>query len=328
MPFLTGSCKYSPAMVDPQSTIVALSSVAGSSATSVIRISGGRASKLLQQFTHQRLRAGMVASARWQLEPQIDVSCWIYGFLAPRSYTGEDLFEIHIPGSPALMQMILEQVQASGAIAAAPGEFTQRAFLNGRMDLVAAEAVAALISAQTDAEIRAAHQLLDGQLKRTCSAVQESIVQNLALVEASVDFVDEDITFIDDDQMREDLRTARAQLEQILKDSYHWETLSSTPTVALAGAPNVGKSSLLNRLCGLDRMIVSSIAGTTRDVIRAPMRNSLGEILICDCAGIETPQSSLERQMREAADAVFRMADHILFVIAADDDDWGDDEDW
>ena len=149
-------------MYDPQNTIVAPSSAAGSSATSVIRVSGGQAAALLGRFTAQPLRAGMVVGTSWQLEPQLNVPCWIYGFCGPHSYTGEDLVEIHLPGSPALVQMIIEQLQASGAAAAAPGEFTQRAFLNGRMDLVAAEAVAALISAQTDAEIRAAHQLLDG----------------------------------------------------------------------------------------------------------------------------------------------------------------------
>jgi tRNA modification GTPase len=299
--------------MNAQDTIAAISSAVGAAARMIVRFSGADAHRIAEELTGARFTPAQ--ATRHRVPP--GVTAWVYAFHAPRSYTGEDLIEFHIPGSPILARMLLDEIIRRGARHAEPGEFTARAYFNGRLDLTQAEGVAATIGAHSERELRAARQLLAGELASRLRPVMHDVAQVLALVEVGIDFADEDVTFLSSDQVRDRCQAAAAALDALLRDSARFERLSHEPRIVLVGRPNAGKSTLLNALAGADRAIVSAVAGTTRDALWAEVRLAHGVVRVVDVAGIEdTPgeDDDIARQMREQALRELATADHVVLV--------------
>jgi tRNA modification GTPase len=233
---------------------------------------------------------------------------------APRSYTGEDVVELSCHGSPALLRLILLWLVAGGARLAAPGEFTRRAFLNGRLDLAQAEAVALMIGARTDRAVALAARALAGGLSEQVRGLQARLVDVIAGFEVTLDFPEEGVAH-DVESARIALRELRAEAERWLEGARHGRVVHSGLTIALVGPPNAGKSSLLNALLGQDRAIVSDIPGTTRDVVEGAIVLAGVPVRLLDTAGIEAPRDEIEaegiRRSRRAMDE----SDLLLVVL-------------
>jgi len=311
--------------MNPSDTIVAISSAVGPAPRMILRLTGPQSLSIAADLTSTAPAHAAALPARiWP-----GVSGWLYTFVAPRSYTGQDSAEFHIPGSPVLARMLLDEIVRRGARLAEPGEFTARAYLNGRMDLTQAEGVAATIAAHSEREARAARQLLSGELARRLMPLMEEVASILALVEVGIDFSDEDVTFIAPSDVQIRSNAAAASLETLLTQSVRFEHLSREPRVVLVGRPNAGKSTLINALSGFERAIVSAIAGTTRDALSAQIHLARGSITLVDVAGLEalaeptTVDSSalhyIHQQMRERALHELETADFVILVHAADD---------
>ncbi|KPK74462.1 MAG: hypothetical protein AMJ79_14060 [Phycisphaerae bacterium SM23_30] len=305
-------------------TIVAMSSAGGVSTRGLIRMSGGRAWELAENMFQPKTANdcyGKEAGGHLRywggvwLTDKESCPAQMYVFRQPASYTGEDMIELHLPGSPVLLQMVLGRLLQAGARMARPGEFTARAFFNGRLDLSEAEAVAEVVSARSDAQLRGAQRLLNGALRRRCEQITAQIAEVLALVEAQIDFSDQDLELTSPATLRRLVAAAQAQVEKLLAESVGWEELSYLPQVVLAGPVNAGKSSLANALLGIDRSIVNAMAGTTRDVLTAPMRLKHGECLLEDTAGLGPADDILAEESQELARQAMARGDLLLWVI-------------
>jgi tRNA modification GTPase len=313
-------------------TIVAISSAAGSAARGIIRVSGPEALGLVDTIFHgvsvAEAASWSVHKGRCRLTGAVFCPADLYIFRAPHSYTTQDVVEFHLPGSGPLLQMVLQRLLAAGARSAEPGEFTARAFFNGRIDLTEAEAVAEVINARSDSQLRAAERLLDGRLHRVCSEITRRLTEALALVEAGIDFSEEDIEFATGEQLQGQVTAVLGDLDRLLTDSMTWDELTHLPRVAVAGPANAGKSSLVNSLSGIDRSIVSSIAGATRDLLTVPLSLPDGECMLIDTAGLYNAAEAVSDPLAEAARKLSRRAvatcDLLLWVFdAAEADSYG-----
>ncbi len=288
-------------------TIVAISSPPGSGVRGVLRLSGPQAFELASTvFTpadgsnitdargHQRLCGSL------RIAEDATLPAEAYTFRAPASYTRQDLVELHAIGSPPVLAILLERLTAGGARIAEPGEFTGRAYLSGAMDLTRVEGVAAMIHAQTDAQMRASEALLHGALSRRTHAMRDELADLLALIEAEIDFAEEPIEFISSESILATIERTAADLQELLEKSESVERLELCPRIVLVGLPNAGKSTLFNALTGVDRAIQSATAGTTRDVIVAPLKLAHGEVLLCDTAGVFTPSETSDPGLPDA----------------------------
>lgn len=315
-----------------EDTIVAISSPPGIGPRGIIRLSGPQAialaslafrcddsSDLRNVKGHQR-RLGEV-----RLESDAWVPAEAYLFRAPASYTRQDLVELHTSGSPAVLAGVLEFLVAQGARPAEPGEFTGRAFLTGAMDLTRVEGVAAIIHAQSDAQLKASETLLHGALGKRVKSIRDALVDLLALIEAGIDFAEEPIEFIASADIVRDLDDAIAAINDLLVHCTHAERLEVLPRVVLAGFPNAGKSTLFNRLTGMDRAIQSALAGTTRDAIAAPLKLQGSEAMLYDTAGVfdlrcmpdDAASSELHNRILESTMGAIESADLVLLVVDA-----------
>jgi tRNA modification GTPase len=236
-------------------------------------------------------------------------------FRAPRSYTRDDVVEILTFGAPPVLKLVMEQAIRHGAKLAEPGEFTARAFLNGRLTLSQAEAVAGIIAAQSDSQLRAARMLADGALAVRVQAFSKDLAGLTALVEADIDFAEEPIDFITPEELAARVDSVRLHIDEILADSAASDRINVLPQVLLIGPPNAGKSSLMNRLSQTDRAICAAVAGTTRDILRAPAQIGDQEIMLLDTAGIdETDDEIVEASRALALDASERV-DAVCLVL-------------
>ncbi|MGE5612077.1 MAG: tRNA modification GTPase, partial [Bacillota bacterium] len=292
------------------------------------RLWGGLAHEFAGLRAGQELGAGATAGRRMLRFAGLAVPVWVYGFHGPRSYTGEDLVELHVPGNPLLVRMLLDELLRRGARAAEAGEFTARAYFNGRMDLTEAEGVAAAVGARGEQELRAARQLLSGELARRLRPMMDQLANTLALVEVGIDFSEEDVTFISGEEIGRRAREIDAALERLLAESARFERLTHEPQIVLVGRPKAGKSTLLNAMAGTQRAVVSPVAGTTRDVIWAEVALERGMIRLMDAAGLEehlpaaddaSPRASIARQMHARALAAMESADGVVLLHDATD---------
>ena len=233
---------------------------------------------------------------------------------APRSYTGEDVVELSCHGSPALLRALLERLVAHGARLAEPGEFTRRAFLNGRLDLAQAEAVALLISARTERAVKLAARGVAGDLGRRLHALRERLLDLVAGLEVTLDFP-EDGVGTEPTAAASAVQALVAEVSMLREGARRGRVVHDGMTVAIIGAPNAGKSSLLNALVGRERAIVSPVAGTTRDVIEATLDLGGVPIRLLDTAGIGTPRDALEAEGMKRSRQAIDESDLLIVVV-------------
>lgn len=302
-------------------TIVAISSPPGSAWRGIVRLSGSHAFEIaagrLSSDAASRLESirGNSAHSAEIMVSGTQLPCTVFHFRAPKSYTRQDMVELHLLGAPTLLALVLEECIEAGARRADPGEFTARAFLAGALDMSQVHGIAGMIAARSDQQLQAAARLLHGDLSRTATAAREEIADLLSLVEGALDFADEPIEFITPEALRSRLKTIVQSLETTSSAALRMERWQSLPSVVLVGPPNAGKSSLLNRLSGVNRSICTAISGTTRDVITVPVALDEDECLLTDTAGLGDPADSLDAQAQVAARKAIASADLILALV-------------
>jgi tRNA modification GTPase len=236
-------------------------------------------------------------------------------FTAPASFTGEDVLELQGHGGPQILQMLMSRVMALGARPARPGEFSDRAFLNTKLDLVQAEAVADLIESATEASARAAQRSLEGVFSEQVNKLQQELIDLRVFVEAALDFPDEEIDFLADSDVLEKLVMVDKRLQSLKDQAHQGQLLRDGINIAIAGLPNAGKSSLLNALAGRDSAIVTDIPGTTRDVLREYISLDGLPVHVSDTAGIRESADLVEAEGVRRARATMLTADLVLLVI-------------
>ncbi len=297
-------------------TIAAVATPPGRGGVGMVRISGPRAAHIavdllghLPPARYADYRAFRAADGG-----AIDHGLALY-FPAPHSYTGEDVLELHGHGGPMVMDLLMQRVLAMGARLARPGEFTERAFLNGKMDLAQAEAVADLIDSASHTAARCAVRSLEGAFSAQVHGVVERLIHLRMYVESAIDFPEEEIDFLSDGHVTSALHTLREDVDALLKTGEQGRLLRDGMTVVIAGRPNAGKSSLLNRLAERDSAIVSDIPGTTRDVLREHIHLNGLPLHIIDTAGLRDSADPVEAQGIARAWKEIEKADRVLLVV-------------
>lgn len=306
------------------STIAALSTPAGESGIAVVRVSGGRALAILtglfrtkdgaahgDDWEHRRLYHGWVVDAKG--EPIDEVVCAV--MRGPESYTGDDTVEISCHGNTVIVSRLLRATFEGGARPAEPGEFTKRAFLNGKLDLIQAEAVGNLIHARSELQQRVAREQLDGSLSTRIGALADELLGLLGIVEANIDFIEEGIETIDYDESLALVRAHRGHLDTLLGSASLSRPFYEGYRVGIAGPVNAGKSSLFNRLIGENRAIVTEIPGTTRDVLREPIILDGLLFVLQDTAGLRGTTDRVESIGVGLAESTMGEADIVLFMV-------------
>lgn len=306
----------------PRETIAAISTAAGEGAIALVRISGENAIKVAGQIFRGKYAPSDLKSHSQHLGQIIENGSVIDQAMlsvhrAPNSYTGEDLIEISCHGGALVTAKVLEACLRAGARPARPGEFTERAYLNGRMDLTQAEAVIDLIRAQTDLALRSASEQLRGRLGNEFRALQQRLIEIIAHLEASMDFPEEGISPDDNETIRARLVSLQNDIGQLIATAESGRILREGLRVVIFGATNAGKSSLLNRMLGFDRAIVSEMHGTTRDSIEERINLRGIALRLFDTAGLRTPENTVEREGIERTQRALETADLRLHIVDA-----------
>ena len=302
----------------PPDTIAAIATAPGRGGIGVVRVSGAGLGAFALALCGRAPRPRTAHFTRFldEHERPIDEGVLLY-FAAPASFTGEDVIELQGHGGPVVMQMLLERCLQLGARLAEPGEFTRRAFLNGKLDLAQAEGVADLIEASTAAAARSAVRSLSGQFSEEVHRITDALIDLRMLVEATLDFPEEEIDFLERARAMPRLEGIREALEGVLDRARQGALLRSGLNVVLVGAPNVGKSSLLNQLAGEERAIVTDVAGTTRDALRETIQIEGIPLHIIDTAGLRDTEDRVERIGIERTWREIARADVILHLVEA-----------
>ena len=281
--------------------IAAIATAPGRGGVGIVRLSGAALKSWIEPLTGHAPSAQFAAPRVATLTPfiatagqAIDEGLLIY-FAGPNSFTGEDVIELHGHGGPVVMQLLLARCLDLGARLAEPGEFTRRAFINGKLDLAQAEAVADLINASTATAARSAVRSLQGDFSRAIDALMEPLIELRALTEATLDFPEEEVDFLKSIQAEARLQNICSALARVQASARQGKLLHDGLTVVLIGQPNVGKSSLLNALAGEDLAIVTPVAGTTRDVVRAHLQIEGVPLHVIDTAGLHDTTDEVER---------------------------------
>lgn len=305
-------------MTPSPATIVAIATPPGRGAIGVVRLSGMRVPEIASAMLGRLppARVATLATLRDAHGDPLDQGLAVY-FPAPHSYTAEHVLEFHGHGGPAVMRLALARCVELGARLAEPGEFTQRAFLNGKLDLAQAEGVADLIEAATSTAARAALRSLDGAFSAEISALVAALIELRTLVEATLDFPDEDIDFVRAADAAGRVAAISGRLESILAHARAGALLRDGISVVLVGQPNVGKSSLLNCLSGQDAAIVTPIPGTTRDAIERQIEIDGIPLTVVDTAGLRATEDPIEQIGIERTWAAIRKADVALLLVDA-----------
>jgi tRNA modification GTPase len=302
-------------------TIVAAATPPGRGGIGVVRISGAKvpeiAAVLLGEVPQPR-RATFGRFVDAVREP-IDAGLALF-FPAPHSYTGEHVLELHGHGGPLVLEALVARAVELGARRARPGEFTQRAFLNNKLDLAQAEAIADLIDAGSREAARAAMRSLQGEFSTMVRGLTDAVIELRTYVEAAIDFPEEEIDFLADQQLASRFENVQEHFEGVEQCARQGRLLREGMTVVIAGRPNAGKSSLLNRLAGYDAAIVTPVPGTTRDVVRERIDIDGMPLHVLDTAGLRQGGDVVEEEGIRRAHVEMRRADRVLFVIDAVED--------
>ena len=305
-------------MFSPHDTIVAIATPPGRGGIGVVRVSGASAGAIAVALSDREAplepRRATLAHVRIA-GSSIDRAVLTF-FPSPHSYTGEDVLEISAHGSPVLLRAIVDAAMKAGARLAEPGEFTFRAYLNGRLDLVQAEAVQDLVEAVTPLQARAAFDQLEGTLTARIREIDAALFELSARLEASLDFPEEGYHFIEPGSATAEIDAIVGELESLLADAGRGRLVREGAQVAILGRPNSGKSSLFNRLAGSGRAIVTDIPGTTRDLVTEVVDIDGAAITLIDTAGLHgVPADAVEREGIERAHAARRVADLAIVVL-------------
>lgn len=303
-------------------TIVAIATAPGRGGVGIIRVSGALAATLAQQVV------GKLPAPRYAhygpfhgLDGEVlDQGIALY-FPGPNSFTGEDVLELQGHGGPVVLDLLLRSLTARGCRLARPGEFSERAFLNDKMDLAQAEAIADLIDCASEQAARCAMRSLQGEFSRRIHELVSSLIELRMYVEAAIDFPEEEIDFLSDGKVAAMLERVYEQLQAVQREAGQGSLLREGMSVVIAGRPNAGKSSLLNALAGHERAIVTDIAGTTRDVLREHIHIDGMPLHIIDTAGLRDAPDAVERIGIQRAWDEIRKADRILLMIDSSSDE-------
>jgi tRNA modification GTPase len=305
-------------------TIVAAATPPGRGGVGIVRVSGPKTPEIaatlvgeLPEARHATLTRFLDAAGQ-----PIDIGIALF-FPGPQSYTGEHVLELQGHGGPVILEALVERCMQLGARRARPGEFTERAFHNDKIDLAQAEAVADLIDAGSREAARAAMRSLQGEFSNMVQGLTDALIDLRTYVEAAIDFPEEEVDFLGDGQLAERLTTVRGHFDAVLAAAGQGRLLRDGLTVVLAGRPNSGKSSLLNRLAGYDAAIVTAIPGTTRDVLRERIDIDGLPLHVLDTAGLRDSDDAVEREGVRRAAAEMTRADRVLFVIDCANDPQG-----
>jgi tRNA modification GTPase len=331
-------------------TIVAVSSPT-SQRRVIIRIAGPEAFEICRKIF--RNEAGQhalgdkrqILSGSIAIDNELEVEALLYLYRSPHSYTGDDIVEIHLYSNLSVTQALVNSLLEYGLRTAEPGEFTARAYMNGRMDLSQAEAVNEIIVSSNKFQLDAAEKLLSGQLSLTTAKIRSQLMECLSLIEAELDFSSEDIEFISKQDAIERLADIRKKLQELFAGSIRYESVIDLPAVGIAGAPNAGKSSLVNKLLGSERSIVSHESKTTRDVLTGMLELEHSNCVVFDCAGlipscvmrdassekrntqysIRNTESILDELAQQAAIEAIRNSTVVVFCIDISKSNWSED---
>jgi tRNA modification GTPase len=301
-------------------TICALASALGQGGIGVVRVSGPQSGEISQKML------GYIPKARYahygsffnQEGVEIDKGVALF-FPGPNSFTGEDVLELQGHGGILVMRSLLESAMSLGAVAAEPGEFSKRAFLNGKMDLVQAEAVADIIDASSEQSARSALRSLSGEFSDQVNALTKALIDLRVFVEATIDFSDEEIDFLASGDVKLKVEQIESDIQNILNSAEQGAILREGLTIAIAGKPNAGKSSLLNALTQVPSAIVTEIAGTTRDVLKETIHVNGMPLNIIDTAGLHISEDKVEQEGIKRAHSEIERADVVLMVFDAQD---------
>ncbi|MEJ2043418.1 MAG: tRNA uridine-5-carboxymethylaminomethyl(34) synthesis GTPase MnmE [Reinekea sp.] len=299
-------------------TIAAVATPPGRGGVGVLRVSGKDAGNIAQQILKLKPKPRYAHYGPFfnSNNEVIDEGIALF-FPGPHSFTGEDVFELQGHGGPIIMELLLEQLINQGCRIARPGEFSERAFLNDKLDLTQAEAIADLIDATSKEAARSAVRSLQGDFSKAISILVEQLIQLRIYVEAAIDFPEEEIDFLTDGKVENDLTDIICQLQVVFKAANQGSLIREGMTVVIAGRPNAGKSSLLNALAGQDRAIVTDIAGTTRDVLKEHIHIDGMPLHIIDTAGLRDAPDAIEKIGVERAWQEIGQADRILLMVDA-----------
>ncbi|RLQ22050.1 tRNA uridine-5-carboxymethylaminomethyl(34) synthesis GTPase MnmE [Seongchinamella sediminis] len=308
-------------------TIVAVATAPGRGGVGIVRLSGNNALAIARAITGQTLspRHAHFCPFSDSAGQRLDSGIALY-FPGPHSFTGEDVVELQGHGGPVILDLLVKACTARGARQARPGEFSERAFLNDKLDLAQAEAIADLINSTTEQAALNANRSLQGAFSREINALVELVTRLRVYVEAAIDFPEEEIDFIGDGQVREQLLAIIDQLERVHAQARQGALLQEGMKLVIAGKPNAGKSSLLNALSGQDRAIVTAIEGTTRDVLREHIQIDGMPLHIVDTAGLRDSADEVEQEGIRRAWSEMESADHILLVVDGSNPDHDNDK--
>ncbi len=315
-------------MYQPDDTIVAISSPTSDMRT-IVRLSGPHTNKLTCKiFTPTpATKKKALLRGKINIDDNLSIDGHVYLFFGPDSYTGEDVAEFHFISCPAVTDALLGTLCNNDRVRIAdPGEFTARAYLNGKMDLSQAEAVNAVIASSNAYQLAASQRLLAGRLTDSIASIRSQILDTLSRIEAALDFTEQDIEFITKKEATEKLSDSISELDKLLIGSISYEEISELPAVGIAGATNAGKSSLLNRISGQSRSIVSEEKKTTRDVLSCILTLHHHKCVLFDCAGlIESPNNVLDELAQQAAIEALANSSTVIFCIDISKTDHKDD---
>ncbi len=303
-------------------TIAAIATPTGQGGVGIIRISGPRAAEV------SKIISGLCPAPRYahygvfsdKNKNTIDSGLTLY-FKKPFSFTGEDVIEFHAHGGPVILDILLKEILQHDVRPARAGEFTERAFLNDKIDLTQAEAIADLIAADSEQAARAAIRSMQGEFSVVIQQLVEDLTRLRIYVESALDFPEEEIDFLADDAISEKLKAVELELQKVKTSAQQGRLLKEGMTVVIAGKPNAGKSSLLNQLAGQDSAIVTEVPGTTRDILREHIQIDGLPLHIIDTAGLRDSDDVVEQEGIKRAKQMIENADRILFVVDVNDDE-------
>ena len=297
-------------------TIAAVATAPGHGGIGIIRISGPAALAIAERVTGRQLtpRCAHFCSFRNDRERVLDTGIVLF-FTAPHSFTGEDVVELQGHGGPVVLDMLLREVCRQGARPANPGEFSQRAFLNNRIDLAQAEAIADIIASSTEKAALNATRTLQGAFSREIDKLVGAVTDLRVYIEAAIDFPEEEVDYLAEGRVEARLQTIVEQFEAVMLEARRGRLVREGVKLVIAGRPNAGKSSLLNALAGQDAAIVTAIEGTTRDLLREHIHRDGVPLHVVDTAGLRASGDEIEREGIRRAWGEMRTADRILLVV-------------